>query len=97
MRKVTNNVVNAFLANRDFKSGNDQVLVINNGKCVQMLLHSHPIAEKKDNKLFINNCGYFTNVTKERLNGLPNVHIQQKKGVWYLNGKEWNGERIEVK
>ena len=42
----------------------------------------------------INHQGYKINSTKERLNGIPGVCIQQKKGIWYLNGKEmldgWN-------
>jgi hypothetical protein len=31
------------------------------------------------------------------LNGLDGVSIQQKAGIWYLNGKEWEGELIDVK
>ena len=48
------------------------------------------------NKIHIQNCGWFTNTTKERLNALPNVSIQQKKGVWYLNGEKWNGQIKEI-
>lgn len=96
MRKITDNVTNAFMNGIAFKSGNDKVEINDNE--VQMFLHGHLIAKRtKGNKLFITNCGYFTNTTKERLNGLPNVSIQQKKGVWYLNGKEWDGKFIEVK
>lgn len=46
--------------------------------------------------LVITNCGWKTNTTKERLNALPNVHIYQSNGVWYLNGNEWNGELTEI-
>lgn len=95
MRKITNNVSNAFENNRAFKSGNDTVTV--SDESTQMRLHGNLIAEKIKGKLFISNCGWQTNTTKERLNGLSGVSIQQKKGTWYLNGKEWNGERIEVK
>ena len=31
------------------------------------------------------------------MNALPNVHIQQKNFVWYLNGKEWNGALTDIK
>ena len=47
--------------------------------------------------LSITNAGWESNTTKERLNGLDGVSIQQKAGIWYLNGKEWEGELIDVK
>jgi len=28
---------------------------------------------------------------------LSNVSIYQSKGIWYLNGTEWNGKLINVK
>lgn len=46
--------------------------------------------------LYINSCGWMTNTTKDRLNKIPNVHIQQKQGIWYLNGNQWNGKLIKV-
>lgn len=95
MRKITDNAVNAFNLNKPFKSSNTEVKVENN--IVDLYLFGHKIASKMHNKMLITNCGYFTNTTKERLNGLPNVRIQQKKGIWYLNGKEWDGKLIEVK
>ena len=53
-----------------------------------------PINTKKVFVMGFDHQGYKTNTTKERLNGIPGVCIQQKKGVWYLNGKEmldgWN-------
>lgn len=72
-------------------------------------LHGHKIAEwrsvtignistgeKIQKQLWITNCGYSTNVTKERLNGLPDVSISQKNFKWFLNGKEWDGSWIMV-
>ena len=62
-------------------------------------LHGNIIAYRyNDTKqtLSITNAGWFSNTTKERLNALPNVHITQKNWVWYLNGKEWNGELIDI-
>jgi hypothetical protein len=47
--------------------------------------------------LSITNCGWESSTTKERLNGIEGVRIHQRKGQWYLNGKEWNGELINVK
>jgi hypothetical protein len=46
--------------------------------------------------LKVTNAGWKSNTTKERLNGLPRVSIQQKKGEWYLNGQLWNGELTQV-
>ena len=51
--------------------------------------YGNPIAVIEYGKLFIRHAGYPTNTTKERLNGLPNVHIQQKNWRWFLNGEEW--------
>ena len=68
-----------------------------------LYLHGNAIAfrynatEGTKKQLLITNCGWFSNTTKERLNALPNVHIQQKNFVWYLNGKEWNGQKIDIK
>ena len=58
----------------------------------ELYLHGHLIAKADHNGLQITNAGYFTNTTKERLNGLPHVHIHQKNFEWYLNGELWNGE-----
>ena len=95
-RQITNNAVNAFLNDQNFSSSNTQVKVKDN--VTVLLLHGNEIAFKHDNgKLQITNAGWFSNTTKERLNSLPNVHIQQKKGIWYLNNTEWDGKLIEVK
>jgi hypothetical protein len=34
--------------------------------------------------------------TKERLNGLTGISIQQVRGNWFLNGRAWDGEWINV-
>ena len=47
--------------------------------------------------LSITNAGWKTATTKERLNGIEGVNIRQIKGKWYLNGKEWNGNLIDIK
>lgn len=86
MRKVTQQIVNAFVQGRKLKSGNTET----DGNAIW--LHGNKIAEKRDGALYITNAGWASNTTKERLNGLPDVTINQKAGVWYLNGKEWDGE-----
>lgn len=95
MRQVTNDAVNAFMNDRKFGSSNTTVEVIEHASYLK--LHGNIIAVKySDGKLSISNCGWFTNTTKERLNALPNVHIQQKQGIWYLNGRVWDGKLIDI-
>lgn len=90
MRKVTQKAVQAFYNGGNFKSGNTEV------NDQGYFLHGNKIAYKSGNDVYISNCGWSTNTTKERLNGLRGVSIMQKSGVWYLNGKEWNGEYIKI-
>lgn len=96
MRKITSESVNAFLSETNFSKGN--MTVINTGVTVEYRLHGNMIAYKMlgGNKIHIQNCGWFSNTTKERLNALPNVRIYQEKGVWYLNGETWNGQIKEI-
>lgn len=54
-------------------------------------LHGNSIIWKVASGYMISACGWRTNTTKERLNALPKVSINQVKGIWYLNGKEWDG------
>lgn len=90
MNKTTEKIVDAFLSGQAKRTGND----FTNGK--QLLLHNNLIAEHRTDGLWITNAGWPTRTTKERLNALPNVYIQQKKGKWYLNGDEWDGDWIRV-
>ena len=95
MRKITQMVSNAFENKRPFASGNSSVIVDYKGDTF-LYLHGNLIAQNIKGTLYVTNAGYFTNVTKERLNGLYGVSVYQKKGIWYLNGKEWNGELTKV-
>ena len=98
MRKITQLSVNAFNEFREFKQGNTQVRVTNLGKSIGLYLHNNLIAVKGlDGSIAITNAGWESNTTKERLNGIDGVSIRQVKGVWYLNGQEWNGEWIRIK
>jgi hypothetical protein len=95
MRKITEKSIENFNNNKLYFGNNTEVLVENN--VTKLYLFGHCIAKKENNKLFITNCGYFTNTTKEHLNGLPNVKIYQKDSKWYLNNELWDGNWIEVK
>jgi len=98
MRQITSESVTAFLNGKRFKKSNMSVEVLPNVTVLKY--QGNEIAYKyndPEKTLSITNCGWFSNTTKERLNGLPNVNIAQKNFVWYLNGKEWNGELTEIK
>ena len=97
MRKITRDAIRAFKARKPFKRGNTEVKIEerNGYSDAYLYLHGHLIAKSEGNRATvtkIQNAGYFTNVTKERLNGLDYVNIVQKDGVWYLNGTKWNGQ-----
>ena len=98
MRKITKESVEAFLNAESFSKSNMIVEVLPNVTLLKY--HNNTIAYKYNdpkNTLSITNCGWFTNTTKERLNALPNVSIQQKNFVWYLNGEKWGGELTDIK
>lgn len=64
-----------------------------------MKLHGNEIAYRYNDPkktLSITNAGWATNTTKERLNSIPGVSIQQKAGVWYLNGQVWDGSLKDI-
>ena len=97
MRNITIESINAFLSAKKFKKSNMQVEVLPNVTVLKY--QGNDIAYRYNDPkktLSITNCGWFSNTTKERLNGLPNVSIQQKNFIWYLNGKEWNGNLIDI-
>ena len=102
MRKITKESVKAFFnAERYFKN-NTRTEVLPNVTILH--LHDNPIAYRyndPERTLSIQNCGWFSNTTKERLNGILNhighAGIYQKNFCWFLNGEKWNGQRTEIK
>jgi hypothetical protein len=97
MRAVTQNAVTCFRNGGNETFSNTRV-VTENGVS-KMYLFGNLIATLDHNVggvMKITNAGWTSNTTKERLNALPRVSIQQKKGDWYLNGELWNGELTEV-
>lgn len=100
MKEITKQAAAAFLAGKNFRKSNTKVNCENG--IATMFLHFNAIAEYRmedgaKNGIKIDACGWLTQTTKERLNALPGVGICQKSGVWYLNGKEWDGNAIFVK
>ena len=97
MRQITKDSINAFINAKEFKRDNTQVEVLPN--ITVLYLHDNAIAYRyndPERTLTISNCGWFTPTTKERLNALPNVNIYQRNFKWFLNGKEWDGEKIDI-
>ena len=97
MRAITKQSIDAFLNAKKFSKQNMLVEVLSNVTILK--LHGNAIAylyNDPQKTLSITNAGWQSNTTKERLNALPNVSIQQKNYVWYLNGKEWNGNLIDI-
>lgn len=94
MRNITFDAIQAFNKNQNFSGGNTVVKIGVFGR--KLLLHGNLIAGTDENGFFVDSCGYMTNTTKERLNGLEAVSIQQKKGVWFLNDEIWNGQKIYI-
>lgn len=98
MRTVTKTAAEAFMSGNRCSIGNTVVSVEQDGS-VSLLLHGNVIAKRYiDGKkeIEVSNAGWFSRVTKERLNGLPGVDVVQRKGLWYLNGKEWDGSWTQV-
>lgn len=90
MRKITREIVNAFQNSRSLTIGNSRT----NGE--SLWLFGNKIAEIRRDGLWITNAGWDSVTTKERLNGLSGVHIQQRRGVWLLNDRVWDGRWVNV-
>ena len=93
MRKITKESVNAFFNNYNYNKSQTLYQSLA-GKFLSTWKFNRLF--NKDRNLSINNCGWFSNTTKERLNGLlsylGNEGIYQKNFVWFLNGEAWNGQ-----
>lgn len=112
MRQITEQAVSAFESGVDFKKSNMLVSTykddyplsadrfnINDGdKVAYMFLHGNLIAVNNLTKgeKYITNAGWFSKTTKERLNGITGVNINQTDGEWFLNGVKWNGEMTNL-
>ena len=93
MRQITQDAIRAFRNAKNFKRGNTQVIIYSDlsGTSRLLKLHGNTIAICINGELVISSGGWKSHTTKERLNGFPNVHIQQKDFQWYLNGELWDG------
>jgi hypothetical protein len=90
MRQVTQKIVSAFLRTEYRRVGNTWT----DGRSIW--LFGNKIAEFRNDGLWITNAGWPSPTTKERLNGIPDVSIVQRRGTWFLNGREWNGGWVNL-
>jgi len=98
MRSITEQSIKAFMNAEKFKKSNMEVEVLPNVTILK--LFGNRIAYRyndPERTLSITSCRWNTATTKERLNAIPNVSIQQVRGEWFLNGVKWGGELIDVK
>jgi hypothetical protein len=97
MRKITNKATRAFFNSEAFRENNTEVVVLQNTTILK--LFGNEIAYRYNDPqrtLTITNKGYFTKTTLERLRGIG-ANITVKKGIWFVDGKEWDGRRIDIK
>lgn len=102
MRKVTHQICSAFL---DFENAS-----IGNSSCSKdaILLHGHPIIQRRHDTYTLKMCGYGTMTTRERLNGfltllkeaypsfMPHLGFFQAKGKQYVSYRsQWGAEVAE--
>jgi hypothetical protein len=59
-------------------------------------LHGNTIAGMDRMGVWITDAGWATRTTFERLNGLDDVYVNTKKGQVYLNGEEWDGNKVYI-
>lgn len=89
MRKITQEARYALQGASAMKQSNTEV---KNGS---MYLHGHEIVKNYGTPhMTISLCGWNTNTTRERLNGIDGVSVTTKLGQAYLNGYKWNGEHV---
>jgi hypothetical protein len=98
MKQITKKACAAFVNCEELKTGNTTVTrkVTDKGNVWELHLFGNLIAWHGGGKLRITNAGWPTYTTKERLNGLPNVSINQVRGKWFLNGVQWDGRPVII-
>ena len=91
MRKITQHVVGHFMSQQKATRGNTHT------DGVSLWLHGNRIAYHENGDVYVSLCGWDTNTTRERLNGIHGVHVTTKQGQAFLNGKPWGGDYVNVR
>ena len=97
MRKITSEACAALMGGYALNKQNMRVYEASDGW--GMMLFGNLIAQHlpDDKILAITTAGWNTNTTRERLNGLPGVHVYKNKGILHLNGEVWDGKWKTIK
>ena len=90
MRQITKDAIHAFMEGEYFSRSNTEVFCTPTS--VSLYLNKNPIARRFRDGSIIISAGWFSNTTKERLNGIPGVSIVQRNYRWFLNDVEWDGD-----
>jgi len=85
MRKIETQMNAAIQANKDFKSGNTQVITIEGVSFIY--LHGNQIATVDEDSMTIYDGGWQSTTTKSRLNALCNEFCITGEGVFQKNYK----------
>jgi len=95
MRVITEESINAFYNRKRFKKQNTEVYV---GEfSTQLILFCHTIAILHENgDLEVTTANHNTATTRNRLNGLKEVHVTCRNGNLRLNGSSWDGKLIRL-
>jgi len=103
MRQITQESVIAFLNGYKFNKSNMNVEVLPNVTILKYQGNAIAYKYNDPNKtIAITNCGWKSNTTRERLNGVISLSglnigkIYQKNWNWYLDGKDWDGNLIDL-
>jgi hypothetical protein len=94
-RKITEQSIQNFYNRVKFNKSNMSVEIEDDGYPL-LKLHGNTIAGMDRMGVWITDAGWATRTTFERLNGLDNVRVNTKKGQVYLNGEEWDGEKVYI-
>jgi hypothetical protein len=94
-RKITGQSIQNFYNRVKFNKSNMSVEIEDDGYPL-LKLHGNTIAGMDRMGVWITDAGWATRTTFERLNGLDNVRVNTKKGQVYLNGEEWDGEKVYI-
>ena len=82
MRKVTNQIKEAFLVGKSLTVSNTRT----DGQSVW--LYGNKIIEKRPDGIYATMSGWNTPTTRERLNGITNGSFNQKSSLAYFNDVE---------
>jgi len=94
MGKTDNAAATAFMSGRAFSRSNTTVIIEGNDTSsshVYLSLYGHIIAERCGTDIRVTTAGHPSMTTKARLNAIPGVQVNTKRGRLYLNGAPWDG------